>query len=78
MKFLKYKKLLEKNNIILFDHEYRISYFEVTNMINIMNIDNMVGGGDVYNMVKNINIEMLDTIVKLSLSSNPQYIMNYI
>jgi len=82
MNFLKYKKLLERNNIILFDHEYRISYFEITNTNNIMNTNmnsnNMAGGGDIYNKLKNINIDTLNTIVKLSISSNPLYITQYI
>jgi len=80
MNFLKYKKLLERNNIILFDHEYRISYYEITNMGNmIYDIhDQMKGGGNIYNKLKSLNIDTLNTIVKLGISSNPQYIMNYI
>ena len=76
MKFLKYKKLLDKKNIILFDHEYRISYYEIIN-INEYN-NNMTGGGNIYNKLKNIDNDTLKSIVKLSISSNPKYIINYI
>jgi hypothetical protein len=71
MKFIQYKKILEKNNINLFDHEYRISYFEMQNN-HSNNI--MKGGGSLYEKLKNMNNNDLLNLVKISISSNPQYL----
>lgn len=40
MKFVEFKKYLNNRNILLFDSEYRISYYRFNNMKN-----NQVGGG---------------------------------
>ncbi len=70
MKYIDFVNHLKSNNIILFDHDYRISY----NNINIyynkylnQNNNNQSGGA------KN---DDLNLIVNLSLSSNPQYLLN--
>ena len=70
MKFNQYKKLLERNNIQLFDHDYRISYFELTNIID----NNMRGGGSLYKKLKDMDHINLINLVKISISSNSQYI----
>ena len=78
MDFLKYKKLLESKNIILFDHELRISHFE----INSLNTNKeQIGGGkrkSVLHRLKKLNDDNLLNIVKLSLSSNSQMLINLI
>jgi hypothetical protein len=82
MKFIDYKRLLEKNNIILFDHDYRISYYNINNFNNLKSNNNMIGGGDynsfVINLLKEKNTNDLRSIVQMSLSSNPLYLFNYI
>lgn len=78
MDFLKYKKLLESKNIILFDHELRISHFE----INSLNTHKeQIGGGkrkSILHRLKKLNDDNLLNIVKLSLSSNSQMLINLI
>lgn len=75
MDFIEYKTLLNNNNIYLFDHEYRISYNKILNNNYINNkfinnfYKNQMGGGQT---------SYLNNIVKISLSSNPQYLYNII
>lgn len=77
MKFIKFKNFLESKNIILFDHEYRISYYEITNYIKNNN-RNIQKGGDIKlknnNYLSTLTNEDLYAMVKISISSNPQYI----
>ena len=77
MNFLKYKNFLESKNIILFDHEYRISYFNINNF-NIKKINNnMTGGGmnTLYSKLKQLDDNSLLHYVKMSISSNPQHLI---
>ena len=77
MNFLKYKKFLESKNIILFDHEYRISYFNINNF-NIKKINNnMIGGGQnkMYSKLNCLDDNSLLHYVKMSISSNPQHLI---
>jgi hypothetical protein len=76
MEYKDYIKYLKSNNIILFDHDYRISYNNIKIYYNINNIinNNLTGGGKNNNNNDNNDIH---TIIKLSLSSNPQYLLNY-
>jgi hypothetical protein len=74
MEYKDYIKYLKSKNIILFDHDYRISYNNIKiyyNINNLNNKNNLIGGGN------NNNNNDINTIIKLSLSSNPQYLLNY-
>ena len=76
MDLLKYKKLLKKNNIQLFDYELRISHYKITNI----NTE-QIGGGkrkSLIHRLKKLDNNNILNIVKLSLSSNPQMILNFI
>jgi hypothetical protein len=69
MKYIDFVNHLKSNNIILFDHDYRISYNNINIYYNnYLNHDsnNQIGGGP----------NDLKLIVNLSLSSNPQYLLN--
>ena len=67
MNYNEYLELLEINNIKLFDHDKRISYYNIKNYS--LNI-NQKGGGNLksYKNFKNI--------IDLSLSSNPQLLLS--
>ena len=63
MDILKYKKLLKKNNIQLFDHELRISHYKINNT-------EQIGGGDSISLIhrlKKLDHATLVNIVTLSL-----------
>ncbi len=72
MKYIDYVKYLKSQNIILFDHDYRISFNNINNYYNNINNNEMVGGG--FNKLKNINIDKLIDIINVSISSNPEYL----
>lgn len=78
MEYKDYIKYLKSNNIILFDHDYRISYNNIKIYYNINNLNNnnLIGGGNHNNNYNNDNIN-INTIINLALSSNPQYLLNY-
>jgi hypothetical protein len=69
MNYKDYIKYLKLNNIILFDHDYRISFYNIKNYMNINK--QMTGGGKLI-----FNKEELEMIVNIALSSNPQYLLN--
>lgn len=78
MNFIKYKNLIEMKGIKLFDHEYRISYSELNN---ITHNNIQTGGGSanssvLYRKLKTLEEDQFLNVIKLSLSSNPQYIIN--
>ena len=54
MDFVKLKKYLNKNNIYLFDSDYRIVHFRLNNIQNIFN-KTQTGGSYVIKKVKKIN-----------------------
>ncbi len=68
MKYIDFVNYLKSNNINLFDHDYRISYNNINIYYNnyLNNNNNQTGGGS----------DDLKLIVNLSLSSNPQYLLN--
>jgi hypothetical protein len=70
--YIDYVNYLKKNNIVMFDHDYRISYNKLNNekFVNKY-INNQTGGGI-------ISQENLRNIVNLSISSNPQYLFLYL
>ena len=72
MKYIDYINHLKSNNIILFDHDYRISYNNINNYYNISYSLNKKGGGD--KLIK-LNKDDLKIVVNLSLSLNPQYLL---
>jgi hypothetical protein len=84
MNFVDYKNLIESKGIKLFDHEYRISYFEINNMSLTKNISNgshniQKGGSKenkVYRKLKKLDNDNFLNVILLSISSNPQYIVN--
>jgi hypothetical protein len=71
MKYIEYLNYLKKNNIVLFDHDYRISY---NNINNYYNINKMTGGGKSSNKLFILNKDELEQIVNIALSQNPQYL----
>ena len=73
MKYIEYLNYLKKNNIVLFDHDYRISY---NNINNYYNINKMTGGGKISNKLFILNKDELEQIVNIALSQNPQYLIN--
>lgn len=73
MKYLDYINYLKSNNIILFDHDYRISYNNIKYYYKSNNLSQM-GGGEKPAKITKLNSENLNMIVNLSLSSNPHYL----
>ena len=73
MKYIEYLNYLKNNNIILFDHDYRISY---NNVNNYYNINKMTGGGKSNNKLFRLNKNELEQIVNIALSQNPHYLIN--
>lgn len=69
MIYTEYLKLLEDNNIKLFDYEKRISYY---NIINYKFNNNQKGGGILYQN----NPNHFKNIIDVSLSSNPQLLIS--
>jgi hypothetical protein len=67
MNITEYKKILNKNNIKLFDHDIRLSYYIINNFYN----KKMTGGGK--NNISKFNNKSkleIENIVNLSLSYN--------
>jgi hypothetical protein len=70
LKYINYVNLLKSNNIILYDHDYRISY---NNIKTYYNKTDMTGGGNGNNMNELFNnMDKLIDVLNLSLSVNPQ------
>jgi hypothetical protein len=74
MKFIEYKNILEKDNIILFDSLYRISYDRLINLVSIIE-KNQYGGGfksyiDPFFIIRRLNknkkIELLNLLLENS------------
>ena len=61
MDYLKLKKYLKKNDINLFDSEYRIVHFRLNNIENIFK--NQTGGNHIIKKVKRINKILLSEFV---------------
>ena len=70
MEYKYFINYLKSRNIILFDHDYRISYYNINNINNYTN--NMTGGG--LNILTNYNDEELATIINLSISEKSNYL----
>jgi hypothetical protein len=76
MKYIEYLNHLKQNNIILFDHDYRISFNYIKNYYNI---NNLVGGGinNNNNKLFRLNKNELEQIINISLSQNPHYLIHF-
>ncbi len=73
MKYIDYINHLKLNNIILFDHDYRISYNNIKNYYTIKKVQ--LGGGNKHSIkFSQLNKDDLNLVVNLALSSNPQYL----
>ena len=71
MNYSNYIKFLESRNIKLFDHDIRISYFELSN---ILITTNQRGGGttsEIENRLSKYNNTMLNIILNISISNTP-------
>ncbi len=76
MEYLEYLNYLKSNNIILFDHDYRISF---NNINNYYNNNYMSGGGyNKKNKLLKLNKNELEKIINVALSQNPHYLINII
>jgi len=73
MKYIDYINHLKSNNIILFDHDYRISYNNIKHYYN--KTKNQTGGGS-NNKISRLNKDDLECVINISLSSNPHYLLN--
>lgn len=69
--YINYVNFLKSNNIILYDHDYRISYNNITTYYNKINEEMTGGGNNMKNQLFN-NIESLLGIINVSLSDYPQ------
>lgn len=70
MKYIDYINYLKSNNIILFDHDYRISYHNINKYATN---NNQHGGG--YNNIDKLT-NMIN-MINIALSSNPHYLSFY-
>lgn len=74
MDYNKYIKYLKTNNIFLFDHDYRISFFNINKY---MNLNTPMTGGAIKSHNKLLfDNDELNRIVNIALSSNPHYLLN--
>ena len=72
MKYLDYINYLKSNDIILFDHDYRISYNNIKYYYKTNNLS-QTGGGKTTKLTR-LSKDDLNLLVNLSISSNPQYL----
>ena len=66
MNYIEFVNYVKSKNIILFDHDYRIAYYNINRFLP-KNL-NMTGGGE--------NTSYIQLLINLSLSQNPQYLLN--
>lgn len=73
MNYIDYINYLKSKNIILFDHDYRVSYHNIKNYL----VNNeLTGGGNRSKMaIENYSQDDLNMLITVSLSSNPQYLL---
>tara|TARA_B110000858_G_C17770681_1_gene459438 strand:- start:579 stop:836 length:258 start_codon:yes stop_codon:yes gene_type:complete len=74
MKFIDYKNILEKDNIILFDSYYRITYDRLINLLSIVE-KNQYGGGNKlllnpFFIIRKFNKEKKIELINLLLKNN--------
>ncbi len=73
MNYNEYVNYLKSNKIFLFDHDYRISYHNISEYL----MKDMVGGGKNNNILSKYNIKQLTEIINIAISPNPNYLLNY-
>jgi hypothetical protein len=83
--FVKFKNYLIKNNILLFDSQYRISHFRLNNLHLLINDNNQNGGGNnisnskIIKKVKKLKPSILNHLINSLLDKNIErikYIFN--
>jgi hypothetical protein len=67
MKYIDYIKYLKSKNIIMYDHDYRISYYNIKKYYNNDIRSEMRGGGDFF-----LDDANLTDILSISLSVRPE------
>jgi hypothetical protein len=70
MDYTKYVQYLKNKNIILFDHQYRLSFYKLNRL---QHLNNQNGGGKYttnYNLFKNKSNNDIINIINSSLSNN--------
>jgi hypothetical protein len=67
MKYIDYINYLKSKNIIMFDHDYKISYYNINKYYN--KNEGQSGGG---NLISSISDEKLSEILSISLSIRPE------
>ena len=70
MKYIDYVNYLKSKNIIMYDHDYRISYYNINKYYNNDLLSEMVGGGNKKKFIN--NNENLEEIISISLSIRPE------
>ncbi len=68
MKYTDYVNYLKSKNIIMYDHDYRISYYNIKKYYNNDLRTEMVGGGDILTTDE----DKLSEILSISLSIRPE------
>lgn len=69
MKYIDYINYLKSKNIIMYDHDYRISYHNIKKYYNNDLVSEMIGGGRT-NMF--LNDDNLTEVLSISLSVRPE------
>ena len=74
MKFIEYKNILEKDNIILFDSFYRITYDRLINLLSIIEKKQYGGGNNrllsPFFIIRRFNKQKKIELIKLLLKNN--------
>ncbi len=70
MKYIDYVNYLKSKNIIMYDHDYRISYYNIKKYYNNHLGSEMAGGGDKKILIN--DNEDIEEIVSISLSIRPE------
>lgn len=74
MKYTNYIKYLKSNNIILFDHDYRISFNNINNYYNKQQTGGSNNEKQNINRLFKIDKNELQMIISIALSQNPHYL----
>ncbi len=67
MKYIDYIKYLKSKNIVMYDHDYRVSYYNIKKYYNNDLRSEMRGGGNIF-----LDEENLTEILSISLSIRPE------
>jgi hypothetical protein len=72
MKYIDYVNYLKSKNVIMYDHDYRISYHNIKKYYNNDFRSEMSGGGDNNDTIFKFDDEKLTEILSISLSVRPE------